>query len=401
LTIGHHRKFPIVAIFKFFAILILLTSCIERPDIFSKKIDKIKTSSTSFQNIHGWNEDSHGEALKALKLSCKLIVNKSFENNQETILGIKMKSWHTSCLNALETSEHNNLAAKLFFEKWFIPHIISDNKSVFGLFTGYYEPEILGSLSRNTEFNIPLYMPPDNLINIDLHSFSNEFPKQTLIGRIKGRKVIPYYTRSEINEGVDELKGYELVWLKSSIDAFFLHIQGSGRIILRDGSKRRIGYAGRNGHPYFAIGKDLIKSGEINKKDMSMQRIREWLSNNPSLSHTLMNKNRSYIFFKWIDNSVHNNGPIGAQGIPLTAGRSLAVDRDFIPLGLPLWLETTIPNGGGQNKKKIDRLVISQDTGSAIKGIVRGDLFIGTGKDSGEIAGLMNEKGRYWILLPK
>ena len=212
---------------------------------------------------------------------------------------------------------------------------------------------------------------------------------------------MPYFKREEIESGIEQLKGFEIAWIEDPVDAFFLHIQGSGRILFDDGSSKRIGYAGSNGHKYYAIGRKLIANGQIPKHEMSMQSIRKWLKENPSNAQDLINENPSYIFFKWNNELDTTLGPIGAQGVSLTEGRSLAIDRRYFTFGLPIWIETKLPEVNSIEKKDISRLVVAQDTGGAIRGIVRGDLFIGSGNKAGLIAGRMKETGRYWVLLPK
>ena len=362
---------------------------------------QLQLNKTSYHVLPGWHDDEHGHALRAFSKSCLIILKYNGDNPIGGQIPGFAESWFEPCKAAIKIDIKNSHDAKAFFEKWFTPYLVSNNDIYKGLFTGYFEPEILGSMISSAEFGEPIYKLPVNLITANSKDFDTKVSNTKIVGRIKNSKFLPYYTRKEINVGISELKGQELVWVKDPIDVLFLHIQGSGRILFEDGSSKSIGYAGSNGHPYYAIGRSLVTRGEVPKNEISMQRIRKWLLDNPNLSQALINENKSYIFFKWNDKNDELSGPIGSLGIPLTAGRSLAVDRQFLALGVPIWLETEIPQPNLNKKIKINRLVIAQDTGSAIKGPIRGDLFIGTGVDSGAIAGLMKESGRYWVLLPK
>jgi membrane-bound lytic murein transglycosylase A len=232
------------------------------------------------------------------------------------------------------------------------------------------------------------------LITADLGLFRKEWTGQMVIGRRVDGKFVPYPTRSEIDAGALAGKGYELLWVDDAVDAFFLHVQGSGRVVMEDGKVVRLGFAGRNGHSYVAIGRELIEQGAIPRERMSMQAIRAWLAAHPDQAGPVMASNPSFIFFRIID----GEGPIGAEGVPLTPGRSLAVDPEFVPLGLPIWLDTTDPL---DPRQPLRRLVVAQDTGAAIKGPVRGDLFWGFGENAAARAGAMKQQGRYFLLLPK
>jgi membrane-bound lytic murein transglycosylase A len=220
------------------------------------------------------------------------------------------------------------------------------------------------------------------------------FKGQRIAGKVVNGRLKPYYSRQAIRNGALDIHTKPILWLKSDIDAFFLHIQGSGRISLSDGSELRLGYAGHNGHTYVPIGRHLIKSGAIKKKDISLQSIKRWLIENPQQKYSLMDLNNSYIFFRIIK----GDGPIGAQGVTLTAGRSLAVDRKFLPLGMPIWLNADYLDENGQ---LLQRLMISQDTGGAIKGVIRGDVFWGSGQKGLALAGPMKAKGEFYVFLPK
>ncbi len=294
----------------------------------------------------------------------------------------------------MSIDKNNHQAARWFFERWFVPHKIITDSQAPGLFTGYYEAELNGAWRKTKKFNVPIYARPKNLIAVDLGQFSPELKGKRIAGQIRGNRLIPYHTRKKIDGGVLQGKGLELLWVDSAIDAFFLHVQGSGRVRMRDGTIVRVGFAAKNGRPYVAIGRVLIKRGDIPKEKMSMQSIRTWLTTHSREAASIMAENPSYIFFR----RLKNTNPIGAMGVGLTAGRSLAVDRAYIPLGAPLWLDTHDPL---QARRPLRRLVIAQDTGSAIKGPVRGDVFWGFGRQAAQRAGHMKARGTYYLLLPK
>jgi membrane-bound lytic murein transglycosylase A len=285
-------------------------------------------------------------------------------------------------------------AARRFFETWFAPYLVTDNGNSEGVFTGYYEAELRGAWTRKGPYQVPVYRPPNDLITVELGLFRDEWKGQRLTGRQVDGRLVPYPTRAEIDAGALAGKGSELLWVDDAVDSFFLHVQGSGRVVMENGQVVRLGFAGRNGHSYVAIGRELMRREAIPREQMSMQAIRAWLKANPDEASEVMALNPSFIFFRVID----GEGPIGAEGVPLTPGRSLAVDPTFVPLGLPIWLDTTDPLNPEQ---PLRRLVVAQDTGSAIKGPVRGDLFWGFGETAAAKAGAMKQRGRYFILLPR
>jgi membrane-bound lytic murein transglycosylase A len=263
-----------------------------------------------------------------------------------------------------------------------------------GLITGYYEPVLQGSRQRVAPYLHPLYATPDDLLSIDLGSLYPELRNLRLRGRVEGRRVVPYAARNEIERGTKALAGKELLWVDDAVEAFFLQIQGSGRIRLPDGSTTRVGYADQNGHPYRPIGRWLVEQGELARDQVSMQSIKQWASANPARLQELLSQNPSYVFFRELPDS--NAGPIGAQGVALTAERSLAIDPRTTPLGTPVFLATTRPDNG----QPLNRLMMAQDTGGAIRGAVRADLFWGSGPQAGELAGRMRQQGRLWLLWP-
>jgi membrane-bound lytic murein transglycosylase A len=245
---------------------------------------------------------------------------------------------------------------------------------------------------------VPLYGRPPDLVSVDLGSFREDLKGRRIAGRVEEGKLVPYADRQAIEQGALAGHDLELVWVDDPIDAFFLQIQGSGRVRLADGGELRVGYAGENGHPYYAIGRELVKRGALRKEEVSMQSIRRWLEEHPDEAPAVLATNASYVFFQVIE----GEGPLGAEGIPITAGRSLAVDRKHWPLGVPLWVDTAAPAAQkGAPDRPLRRLVIAQDTGGAIRGPIRGDVFWGASDEAAEIAGRMKHPGRLWVLLPK
>jgi membrane-bound lytic murein transglycosylase A len=263
------------------------------------------------------------------------------------------------------------------------------------LVTGYYEPLIQGSLSRSGRYAWPIHGVPKDMLTIELGDVYPELKSLRLRGRVVGNKVLPYWSRAELEQMQDRLPAPTLMWAADPIELFFLQVQGSGRVQLPDGRLVRIGYADQNGHPYQSIGRWLVAQGELSLDQASMQGIRQWAENNPQRLHELLNANPSYVFFRQLPSS--DGGPVGALGVPLSAGRSIAVDPRFVPLGAPVFLATSEP----QSDRPLNRLVLAQDTGGAIKGAVRADFFWGFGHDAGQLAGRMKQPGRMWLMLPK
>ncbi len=390
-----------LAFLAFLSLLVLIFIFFYKSLFLSDKkqttIPAIKLKFVNFQQLQNWEEDNQADAFKAFKKSCARIVNKNpAQKFASHIWAGKYEDWQEICQEALMLTDINRQEAKIFFEKWFLPYAVydADTGSNIGLFTGYYEPLLYGSLDKTEKYNIPLYKKPIDLVEVNLGKFRKEFQGERIAGRIKDGWLVPYYSREEIEVGA--LRDNEvLLWVDSQIQSFFLHIQGSGIVKMTDGSYVRVGYAGQNGHIYYAIGKYLIEIGAVKKEDMSMQAIRDWLVENPEKAQALMNKNKSYVFFRRLDGK---EAPLGGEGVELTANRSLAIDRRIIPYGAPIWLDA---DGVFDKNKKIQRLMVAQDTGGAIRGAVRGDVFWGNGEKAEKLAGTMKSKGKYYILLPK
>jgi membrane-bound lytic murein transglycosylase A len=342
----------------------------------------------------------------AVRRSCERIAKLPAETplGPSGIAGLA-RDWREPCAAVAAAPAGDDRAVRAALETWFVPFAATNNGNVQGLFTGYYEPELRGSRARGGPYIVPLYGRPGDLVTVDLGLFREELKGQRIAGRVRGGALRPYPTRAEIEGGAldglarEDGGPLELVWVDDSVDAFFLHVQGSGRVVLEDGSIIRVGFAAQNGHPYVAIGRELVARGVMTREQVSMQSIRDWLAANPGEVRDLMNRNPSFVFFRPLaPPSSSMDGPLGSEGVPLTPGRSLAVDRNFLAMGLPLWLDAADPL---DPRQRVRRLVVAQDTGGAIRGPVRGDVFWGFGADAAERAGRMRSAGRYWILLPR
>jgi len=329
-----------------------------------------------------WKEDAVSEAWGAFLQSCSTL--------------IKRAAWQGVCSEAVAMPPPDDTTARAFFEQRFQPYqATQEDGSAEGLVTGYYEPLLKGDRVRTTRARYPLFAAPDDLITVDLTAIYPELKNLRLRGKLVGNKVVPYPTRKEIESANGNFNGKPIAWANDPVDLFFLQIQGSGRIELPDGTHMRVGYADQNGHPYLSIGKLLVERGELKLEQASMQGIKNWGVKNSDQLPELLASNPSFVFFRELPNGLP--GPLGALGVPLTGERSIAVDPRFLPLGAPVFLATTQPN----SPQPLNRLMMAQDTGGAIRGGVRADFFWGFGHAAGELAGRMKQRGRMWVLLPK
>ncbi len=350
-----------------------------------------------FGDVPGWNADHTGEALAAFVAGCAHMSGTLGGNGTAAALGGLAENWKQACDAAREVPKANEVLARAFFEKQFQAYAITGDGSDQGLFTGYYEPEVLGSRSPGSGYPAALLSKPNDLVQIDLSAFADDLKGRKLGGRLQSGSFVPYYDRSEIAAGALKGKRLELIWLANEIDAFFLEIQGSGRVRLPDGRVARVTYSAQNGRPYVPIGKVLADQGAIPLDQVSLQTIRAWLEGHPAEAQGVMNRNPSFVFFRELINTRADQGPPGALGAPLTPGRSIAVDRSYLPLGAPVFVDTTDAITGD----KFQRLMVAQDLGGAIKGPVRADIFFGWGEDAEAHAGHMRQQGRQFLLLPK
>ena len=300
------------------------------------------------------------------------------------------------CAKAEQMGTLQNGELRAFYEEWFTPYqVFNPDGSELGTITGYYEPKLYGNRTRTSRFRYPLYAVPDDLLQIDMGEAYPQLKDLRLRGRLQGKRVVPYYNRAEIDNGNNGFKGRELFWVENAVELFFLQIQGSGRVELPDGSLVKVGYADQNGMPYVSVGKKLVEMGELKLEEASMQGIKAWGEKNPDKLGGLLAQNPSYVFFRELPNGL--SAPLGALGVPLTDEYSLAVDPRTVPLGLPVFLATTYPN----DNAPLNRLMLAQDTGGAIKGAVRADFFWGFGERAAAQAGKMKQQGRMWVLFPK
>ena len=341
----------------------------------------------SFNSLNGWSDDSQTLALGAFKRSCTRILKLNADDpldkkNTSDFYGTA-GDWFDACRAAAKVPA-GDASARAYFESYFVPVRVSDGSDA-GLFTGYYEPEMRGSLTRHGVFQTPIL------------SFPADFAEVRASGG-----TLP--TRAEIEDGIKsgaiDADRLAIVWLEDPVDAFFLHVQGSGRVTLDNGRILRVAFAAKNQRPYTSIGKVLINQGAIPREEVSMQTIRAWLKSHPDEVASLLRQNESYIFFKVI-NADDPLGPPGAEGVSLTPERSLAVDRSIHPTGSLFWLETTAPVPHTGDVQPFHQLMVAQDTGTAIRGVERGDVFWGPGADAFEIAGRMKEPGHLVALLPR
>ncbi len=351
-----------------------LGACTTRPPGIGDPVD--------WSSLDNWEADRHGDVWTGFLRSCEKLGD---------------AHWRAVCDIAAERGDLSDAEARVFFETHFeVRPIYAEGGETEGLITGYYEPLLQGSLEPSDEYRYPLYGVPDDLLIVDLGAVYPQLRKMRLRGKLVGNKVVPYYDRAQLTDDPELLRGSEILWVNSLVDKFFLHIQGSGRVQLDDGTIVAVGYAGQNGHPYQSIGRVLIGMGELEREAVTLFTIKDWLRENPDRLHEVLAKNPSYIFFELRDGEAE--GPIGSLNVALTPERSIAVDRNVIPLGAPVWLQTTLPD---EEESPFARLMLAQDTGGAIKGHVRADVFWGQGYEAERMAGLMKQQGRLFVLLPK
>lgn len=336
---------------------------------------------TEFAYLPDWNQDNHAAAFSSFRRSCQSWLTQPDERPLGGIFELgRIGDWKQLCRVGVAQGQE-----KQFFETWFKPYAVSDSGGFEGLFTGYYLPELHGSYIKTNRYRYPIYGIPKDLLK-----------QGQQVGRMENGQFLPYYDRAEIKAGALEGKKAELLWVDDEVDAFFMEVQGSGRVIMEDGHVQGVNFAGKNGRAYYAIGKTLVDNGSIPREQISMQSIRAWIARHPEEGRQLMLKNQSVVFFRLSD-ALPAEGPIGTMSTPLTAGYSLAVDRNYLPLGVPLWLDAEHPAGD----RRLRRLLMAQDTGGAIKGMIRGDVYWGQGPEAGELAGVMKSRGRFFILIPR
>lgn len=351
----------------------------EKVIIQSNAKNHIALTKVSFEELPGWDEADVKKSLLAFQKSCKTLL-KQKPSNPTGSEHIKLKAgdWHPACKAAVALESISEDTAKIFFEKWFHPLEFEQKKPVSGLFTGYYMTRIDGSLHKTAKYTTPIYGLPKGK------------------GQNNSKRSI-HYTREQIDNGVIKKIAPVIAWIHSPIERLFLEIEGSGVIQLTNGEKIYLGYAGENGAPYTSISKVLIDRGIMTKHNASKSSIMRYLETHADKANDILHKNKSFVFFENLKKPI----AIGAQDITLTPGYSLAIDKKWIPLGAPLWLNTKTPDVRQDSEKRFQRLMIAQDTGGAIHGFMRGDIYWGTGKIATYLGEHMKNGGHYWLLLPK
>lgn len=347
-----------------------------------------------WHEIAGWDTDDHAEAFAAFLVSCRAILKSpQSTRNDRPVLG----ALHEVCTRAVAAIPLDDAGARQFYEENFRPARVAPLGEREGFFTGYYEPIVDGSRNQSDVFYAPLYRKPSSLFISKLRHVKGKgkFGKRTV--KVKSG---PFFDRAQIEDGALAGRGLEIVWLKDEIDAFFAQIQGSVRVRLEDGSIIRLNYDAQNGHPYTAVGRALVERGIYTREEISMQKIREWMVANPEEGKALRRTNKSYVFFRESEIAEHEDPP-GAQGVALTAGRSLAVDRNIHTYGIPIFVDAVLPIQSEKPDTKFQRLMIAQDTGGAIIGPARADIYLGAGNEAARAAGRFKHNGRFVMLIPK
>ena len=350
-----------------------------------------------FSELAGWAEDDHAAAFAAFRKGCPIVVERPPKRRKIDVDGAQFARICGEALALPETLERDQ--ARAFFETWFDPHRAGSGNDAF--FTGYFEPEVAGSRERGGAYQYPLYRRPKDLVKIDKTNRPPELDPAVRFARQTDDGVVAYFERREIESGALDGLVLELFWLARPIDAFFVHVQGSARIRLTDGSLMRVAFDGKSGHDYTSIGRVLVGGGALSEAEASMETIRAWLAAHPDAAREVMWQNRSFIFFRVTDVPSEDLGPIGAAGIALTAERSLAVDRSWHPFHVPVWVDVELPIGPAGAFRRHRRLTVAQDTGSAIVGPARGDIFFGSGEEAGALAGRVKHFGDLVVLVPR
>ncbi|MCZ8316562.1 MltA domain-containing protein [Phreatobacter sp.] len=352
-----------------------------------------------FADLPGWAEDRQDLALKAFRISCRTILAASGPPRTAPRIWQAVRE---ICPRAMALPDPvTAAAARAFFEAEFRPVRIArfgERTEADGFLTGYYEPEVLAARERSDAFPAPFHAKPEDLVSA---RGGAGFDARSGAGRWVNGRFLPYFDRGEIEEGALAGRGLEIAYARDPVDVMFTQIQGSARLRFPDGSTLRIGYAAHNGHRYVPVGRVMIERGIANREQMSMDFIRAWMADNPEPARDVRRQNRSYVFFRVKSELSAEDGPIGAQGVPVTDWRTIAVDRNVHAYGTPVFIEGLMPTGIGETGEPFRRLMVMQDTGSAIVGPARGDLYLGTGPEAGSVAGRIRHRANWFVLLPK
>lgn len=360
----------------------------------------LKLRRGNFNKLVGWkNPDLQlKNSMEAFRKSCRVFLNhKPDDYVGSDYIVLHARDWFNVCHAAQDVNIESVKALKDFFEYWFLPVEFIRKREIKGFFTGYYIPIVAGSLEKNDKYKVPLYTVPNNLITANPHAFIKSMPSKKIVGRIVSKKLIPYYTREEIDKGVLGSHAQVLAYVETEIDRLKIETEGSAVIDLGNSEKLVIGFAGTNGATYKSIASTFVEYKILSKHEATMQNMKEYFLKYPEKVRTLINQNKSFVFFR----KLPADTVVGSQGVPLSGEISLAVDRDWIPLGLPLWVTTSIYDKKRHEQYPFDKLMIAQDVGGSIKGIVRGDIYFGEGLGAEEKALSMHSKGHYWLLLPR
>ncbi|QFR33934.1 murein transglycosylase A [Ancylobacter sp. TS-1] len=353
---------------------------------------------SSFEALPGWPADDHAAAFAAFRRSCARIAARPDLVQPPRPVFTALRS---VCARAAHLpAQPGDAWARAFFEKEFRPFRIAGLERTEGFLTGYYEPEVEGARTPSAEFATPLYRRPPDLVVEAPPKDGPPANKGQAFRKVDGG-LVPYFDRPAIEDGALAGKGLEVAWIRDPADAFFAHIQGSVRVRLPDGEVLRLNYDGHNGQPYTPVGRLLIERGLVPREKMSMDAIRAYIAAHPEEGRELMRQNRSYIFFRVAHELKGDDGAIGAQGLPVTAGRSIAVDKTIHVYGTPFYIDAALPTGADGAVEPFERLMIAQDTGSAIIGPARADIFFGAGPEAGAIAGRIQHPGDFFVLLPR
>lgn len=365
------------------------------------QVTEMKLHPVSYGNLPGWGKKDIRPSFSAFQASCRVFVKSDPDKKVGSdFIELKVRDWIPACRAALAfDAPKTSKQIREFFQTWLEAVEFHDGKPIQGLFTGYYMSALKGSLKKTKQFNVPIYGLPNDMVSVQLNLFDPTFQRRKLVGRVVNEhQLVPYYTRAEIDAGALKGKAPAIAWVDSKIDRLFLEIQGSGVIELSNGKSLYVNYAAQNGAPYTPIAGVLIHKGVMTKDNASMQHIRSYLEAHPKEIQPVLNQNKSFVFFE----KMKKNAAFGSQGTELTPGYSMAVDLKWVPVGAPVWLTTYRPDEHVIDKKHpFQRLMIAQDTGGAIRGPVRGDIYWGAGKKATSIAGRMKHPGQYWLLLPK
>ena len=378
----------------------LLSGGIASANVGSLNFPDAQYEFVSFADLAGWKEDKQAEVFAGFRRSCEVLMRRKDAASVRPM----ENALREVCPRALALPEKiNDAEAKKFFETNFRPVRISKLGETTGLLTGYYEPEVKGSLTLTEGFTVPLYRRPPELISkarLGKRYLRAGFPSTGGAGHRVNGKLVEYHDRAAIEDGALANRGLEIVWLRDKADAFFIQIQGSARILLPDGKLVRVNYAAHNGHNFTPIGRNLIETGIVPRDEMSMENIRMFIAEMPDEGRELMRKNRAFTFFRIVDNLPPDSEAVGAQGISLVKDRSLAVDNKLHVYGSLFWIEAKLQLQNTREGQTFNRLMVAQDTGSAIVGIARGDIYFGGGPEAGSIAGRIRNPGAFFMLVP-